>query len=105
MICLHQYIVAASIVAPIGEDTLKFWIFKNFWDFLNVSSTNILVLSGLQHQYIGAVQGDSKCKQHHSYSVKRYLLNQLEWAEKEIELFQDHGKIQRKKNIHHHNGS
>jgi hypothetical protein len=61
MICLHQYIGAASTVAPIGEDTLTFRKFKNFADFLNVSSTNILVLTGLQHQYIGAVQGESKC--------------------------------------------
>jgi hypothetical protein len=53
---LHQYIGAASTVAPIGEETLTFRKFKNFADFLNVSSTNILVLAGLQHQYIGAVQ-------------------------------------------------
>jgi len=46
--------------------------------FLNVRSANILVLSGLQHQYIGAVQGESKCLQHHTYSVKRCLFNQLE---------------------------
>jgi hypothetical protein len=81
-IFLHQYIGAASTVAPtywcydvrstnifvllvlaapIGEDTHTFRKFKHFVDFLNVSSTNILVLTGLQHQYIGAVQGESKC--------------------------------------------
>jgi hypothetical protein len=64
MICLHQYIDAASTVppiywcydvrstnilvllvlaAPIGEDTLTFRKLKNFADFLHVSSTNILV--------------------------------------------------------------
>ncbi len=43
MICLHQYIGAASTVAQIGEGTLTFRKFKNFSDFLNVSSTNILV--------------------------------------------------------------
>jgi hypothetical protein len=71
MICLHQYIGATCagtnilvllvLAAPIGEDTLTFRKFKNFADFLNVSSTNILVLTGLQHQYIDAVQGESKC--------------------------------------------
>jgi hypothetical protein len=33
---------------------------KKFADFLNVSSTNVLVLTGYQHQYIGAVRGESK---------------------------------------------
>jgi hypothetical protein len=61
MICLHQYIDAASTVAPRSEDTLTFRKFKNFADFFNASSTNILVLTGLQHQYIGAVQVESKC--------------------------------------------
>jgi hypothetical protein len=58
---LHQYIGAASTVAPIGEAKKTFRKFKNFAEFSNVSSTNILVLTGLQHQYIGAVQGESKC--------------------------------------------
>jgi hypothetical protein len=49
------------LAAPIGKETLTFRKFENFADFLNVSSTNILVLTGLQHQYIGAVQGESKC--------------------------------------------
>ncbi len=49
------------MAAPIGEDTQTFYNFKNFADFLNVCSVNILVLTGLQHQYIGAVQGESKC--------------------------------------------
>jgi hypothetical protein len=39
----------------------------NFADFLNVCSTYILVLTGLQHQYIGAVQGEPNCLQHHAY--------------------------------------
>jgi hypothetical protein len=60
LICLHQYIGAASTVALIGKTTLTFRKLKNFADFLNVSSTYILVLTGLQHQYIGAVQGESK---------------------------------------------
>jgi hypothetical protein len=37
-----------------------------------------LVLTGLQHQYIGAVQGESKCSLHHAYSIKRCLFSQLE---------------------------
>jgi hypothetical protein len=37
-----------------------------------------LVLTGLQHQYIGAVQGEPNCLQHHAYSVKQCLLNLLE---------------------------
>jgi hypothetical protein len=45
---------------------------------LNVCSANILVLTGLQHQYIVAVQGEQNCLQHHAYSVKRCLFNQLE---------------------------
>jgi hypothetical protein len=67
--------VLQAQVAPIGEDTQKFYNFKNFADFLTVCSANILVLTGLQHQYIGAVQGESKCLQHHAYSVKRCLFH------------------------------
>jgi hypothetical protein len=37
-----------------------------------------LVLTGLQHQYIGAVQGEPNCLQHHAYLFKRCLLNLLE---------------------------
>jgi hypothetical protein len=43
--------------------------------------------------------------QHHTYSVKHCLFNQMEQAEVEIELFQDGGQIKNKKNINHHNGS
>ncbi len=85
------------LAAPIGEDTQTFYNLKNFADFLNVCSANILVLTGFQHQYIGAVQGESKCLQHHAYSVKRCLFSQLEIAEVEIELFQDGGQIKNKK--------
>jgi hypothetical protein len=46
------------MAATIGEDTQTFYNFQNFADFLNVCSTNILMLTGLQHQYIGAVQGE-----------------------------------------------
>ncbi len=60
-ICLHQYIGGTGPAAPIGKETLTFRKFKNSSDFLNVSSTNILVLPGQQHQYIGAVQRESKC--------------------------------------------
>ena len=66
------------MAAPIGEDTQTFYNFKHFADFLNVCSANILVLTGLQHQYIGSVQGESKCLQQHTYSVKRCLFSQLE---------------------------
>jgi hypothetical protein len=71
-------LVLLVLAAPIGEDTQTFYNFENFADFLNVCSANILVLTGLQHQYIGAVQGESKCLQHHAYSVKQCLFNQLE---------------------------
>ncbi len=77
-------------VAPIGEDKQTFYNLKNFTDFLNVCSANILVLTGLQH---------------HTYSVKRCLFNQLESAEVEIDLFQDGGQIKIKMNVDHHNGS
>jgi hypothetical protein len=71
-------LVLLVLAAPIGEDTQTFYNFRIFADFLNVCSANILVLTGLQHQYIGAVQGESKCFQHHAYSVKRCLFSQLE---------------------------
>jgi hypothetical protein len=71
-------LVLLVMTAPIGEDTQTFYNFKNFTDFLNVCSANILVLTGLQHQYIGAVQGESKCLQHHAYLVKRCRFSQLE---------------------------
>ncbi len=51
-------LVLLVLAAPIGEDTQTFYNFKNFQDFLNVCSANLLVLSGLQHQYIDAVQGE-----------------------------------------------
>jgi hypothetical protein len=66
------------MAAPIGKDTQTFYNFKNFPDFLNVCSAIILVLTGLQHQYIGAEQGKSKCLQHHAHTVKRCLFSQLE---------------------------
>jgi hypothetical protein len=81
--------VLLVLAAPIGEDTQTYYNFKNFANFLNVFSANILVLTSLQHQYIGAVQGESKCLQHHTYSVKHCLL--------EIELFQDGGQIKTKR--------
>jgi hypothetical protein len=71
-------LVLLVLTAPIGEDSQTFYNFKNFVDFLNVCSANILVLTGLQHQYIGTVQGESKCLQHHADSVKRCLFSQLE---------------------------
>jgi hypothetical protein len=63
-------LVLPAQVAPIGEDTQTFYNLKNVADFLNVCSANILVLTGLQHQYIGAVQGEQNCLQLHAYSVK-----------------------------------
>jgi hypothetical protein len=97
--------VLLVLAAPIGEDTQTFYNLKNFEDFSNVCSANILVLTGLQHQYIGAVQGEPNCLQQHAYSVKRCLFNLLEYAEVEIELFQDGGQIKIKMNFDHHNGS
>jgi hypothetical protein len=66
------------LAAPVGEDTQTFYNLTNFVDFLKVCSANLLVLTGLQHQYIGAVQGEPICLQHHAYSVKRCLFNLLE---------------------------
>jgi hypothetical protein len=66
------------MAATIGEDTQTFYNFKNFADFLYVCSTNILVLTALQPQNIGAVQAESKCLQHHAYLVQRCLFSQLE---------------------------
>jgi hypothetical protein len=68
-------VVNKSVWADIGAASTS----KSFADFSNVCSANILVLTGLQHQYIGAgVQGESKCLQHHAYLVKLCLFNQLE---------------------------
>jgi hypothetical protein len=58
--------VLLVLAAPIVEDKQTFYNYKNFADFLNVCSANILVLTGLQHHYIGAVQGESKYLQHHT---------------------------------------
>ncbi len=91
------------MAASTGEDTQTFYNFKNFADFLKVCSANILVLTGLQHQYIGAVQGESNV-----CSTTPILLNvayAYKYAEVEIELFQDGGQIKNKKNINHHNRS
>jgi hypothetical protein len=71
-------LVLLVLAAPIGEYTQTFYSLKIFADFLNVCSTNILVLTGLQHQYIGAEQGEPNCLQHHAYSVKQCLFNLLE---------------------------
>ncbi len=71
-------LVLLVLAAPIGEDTQTFYNLKNFADFFKVCSANILVLTGLQHQYIGSVQGEPNCLQHHAYSVKRCLFNMLE---------------------------
>ncbi len=71
-------LVLLVLAATIGEDTQTVYNLKNFADFFNVCSANILVLTGLQHQYIGAVQGEPNCLQHHAYSVKRCLFNVLE---------------------------
>ncbi len=92
-------LVLLVLAAPIGENTQTFYNLNNFADFLNVCSANILVLTGLQHQYIGAVQGESKCLHHHTYSVKRCLFNQLEQAEVEIEIEIDGGQIKIKMNV------
>jgi hypothetical protein len=43
--------------------------------------------------------------QHHAYSVKHCLFNQLEKAEVEIDLFQDGGQIRIKKKVDHHNAN
>ncbi len=51
-------LVLIVLEAPIGEDTQTFYNLKNFADFLKVCSTNIMVLTCLQQQYIGAVQGE-----------------------------------------------
>jgi hypothetical protein len=68
--CILYHVVNKSVWADIGATCAgstnrrrhtDFYNFKNFTDFLNVCSANILVLTGLQHQYIGAVQGESKC--------------------------------------------
>jgi hypothetical protein len=66
--------------APIRERFLK-----------NVFITSILVLTGQQHQYIGAIQREEKCKQHRALFVKRGLFNRLEWSGNVNACFQDGG--------------
>jgi hypothetical protein len=94
-LCCTNILVQLVLAAPIGENTLTFWKFKNFADFLNVSSTNTLV----QYKEYQNVSSTTPTR------LKCCLLNQQEWAEKEIELFQDILKFQRKKNVCQHNGS
>jgi hypothetical protein len=74
-----KILVLLVLPAPIGEDTQTFYTFKNFADFLNVCSANIFVLTGLQHQYIGAVQGESKCLQHHAY-IRLNVAYSVSWS-------------------------
>ncbi len=57
---LHQYFCARDMAAPIGEETLTSCKYSDFADFFYVCSTSTLVDS-LQHQYIGALQSDTKC--------------------------------------------
>jgi hypothetical protein len=47
--------------------TLYHVVNKSVW--ADIGAANILVLTGLQHQYIGAVQGEQNCLQHHAYLV------------------------------------
>jgi hypothetical protein len=68
--CTLYHVVNKAVWADIGA--------TNVADFLNVCRANILVLTGLQHQYIGAVQGEPNYLQHYAYSVKRCLFNLLE---------------------------
>jgi hypothetical protein len=55
------YIGATVLAAPIDGETLHPVSFQISRIFLNACITNILVLTGQQHQYIGAIQGESKC--------------------------------------------
>jgi hypothetical protein len=74
-------VVNKSVWADIGAastSSTNILVLLVLADFLNVCSANILVLTDLQHQYIGTVQGEQNCLQHHAYSVKRCLFNQLE---------------------------
>jgi hypothetical protein len=45
-------LVLLVLTAPIGEDTQTFYNLKNFADFLNVCSANILVLTGKENQIV-----------------------------------------------------
>jgi hypothetical protein len=56
----NLYISGTVPAASIREETLTFC--RRF--LKNVCSTNILVLTGQQHQYIGAIQREEKCEQH-----------------------------------------
>jgi hypothetical protein len=80
--CTLYHVVNKSVWADIGAtcagstNSRRHTDILQLKNFLNVCSANILVLTGLQHQYIGAVQGESKCLQHPAYSVKSCLFSQ-----------------------------
>jgi hypothetical protein len=63
------------------------------------------IIIGAANRKIFKKEKCSKCLQHHTYSVKHCLFNQLEYAEVEIDLFQDGGQIKIKKNVDHHNAN
>ncbi len=75
--CTLYHVVNKSVWADIGATCACSANRRRHTDILQLG-TNILGLTGLQHQYIGVVQGESKYLQHHAYSVKRCLFNQLE---------------------------
>ncbi len=70
-------LVLLVLAASIGKDTQTFYNLKNFADFLHVCSAHILVLTGLQHQYIGAVQGEQNCLQLYSSYVALFYRKRL----------------------------
>jgi hypothetical protein len=63
------------------------------------------VQTGLQQQYIGALQRELKCWPHLAYLDKRRLFNRREWSGNGNTCFQDGGQIQSQKNVDHDNES
>jgi hypothetical protein len=49
------------LAAPIGEETQTSCNFYGFPDFLKCLQHQYIGVTGQQHQYIGAIQGESKC--------------------------------------------
>jgi hypothetical protein len=65
-------LVLLVLAAPIGEDTQAFYNLKCLQRQYIGANWFAAPL------YIGAVQGEQNCLQHHAYSVKQCLFNKLE---------------------------
>jgi hypothetical protein len=92
----------------LGKETLTSCEFLSFCGFFkNGCSTNILVLTGQQHQSNIVVQYKENQYVSSTVPIRLNEAYSICWsgAEMELHVFQDGGHFQRKKNVDHHKGS